>query len=121
MQYVILGVILAAILGAILYTAWRVNEIKKDGIDTDAVVSRERVDESEDEDGHITTTSTWFVTYQTQDGQTVEAQLASGKAMDHTIGRKAWDFDLYEGAPVRIRYLPRKPDYVIRIPMKENM
>lgn len=56
-----------------------------------------------------------YVTYRTLAGQTVEAQLASGKSLDIRIGKKVWDQDLHEGSTVRIKYLPDKPNYVIRI------
>ena len=72
--------------------------------------------ESTDEDGFSTALSyTYYVTYRTLAGQTVEAQLASGKSLDIRIGKKVWDQDLHEGSTVRIKYLPDKPNYVIRI------
>ena len=56
------------------------------------------------------------MTYRTLTGQTVEAQLASGKSLDIMIGKKVWDQDLHEGSTVRIKYLSDKPNYdVIRI------
>ena len=95
-------------------TRKRNNEIKRSGIETDAVVTRVREDVSTDEDG-TTYTYIFYVTYQTQEGQTVEARLASGKSVDIRIGKNVWDRDLHEGSAVRIKYLPDKPDYVIRI------
>ena len=58
-------------------------------------------DSEPDEHGHINTTYTYYVKYQTQDGQTVEAKL--GNAPSHT----------YEGMALRIKYLPEKPKYVV--------
>lgn len=43
-----------------------------------------------------------------------ESKLASGKSFDVRAG-KAWDSDLREGVHVRIKYLPEKPNYVIRL------
>lgn len=79
-------------------------------------MSRVSVSENVDSDGCVTTTYTYYVTYCTMDGQTVEAKLGSGKSVDTNILSKSWDNDLGEGVKVRIKYLPEKPKYVIRIP-----
>ena len=77
-------------------------------------MSRIKVSESVDEDGFVNTSYTYYVTYRAMDGQTVEAKLGSGKSIDNRIG-KSWDSDLKEGKSIRIKYLPEKPKYVIRI------
>ena len=111
-----IGVVVIVIAVAIFLTAKRNNEIREKGIETNAVVTRVREDETTDEDGHVTgTTYTYFVTYVTQDGKSVEARLASGKSLDVRVGSNVWDKDLYQGCSVRIKYLPDKPDYVIRV------
>ena len=115
MLYAGIAFIVIVIAVLVIMTAKRNNEIKRDGLETDAVVTRVRENPSTDEDGHITSyTYTFYVTYRTQAGQTVEAQLASGKSFDVRIGKKVWDRDLHEGSHVRIKYLPDKPNYVIR-------
>ena len=108
------AIVLVIAVGVIL-TAIRNNAIKRGGIETDAVVTRIKENESTDEDGHISYSYTFYVTYRTQEGRTAEAQLASGKSFDVRIGKNVWDRDLHEGSAVRIKYLPEKPDYVIRV------
>lgn len=89
-------------------------EINQNGIETDAVVSRIRENVTTDEHG-TSVTYTFYVTYRTMNGQTVEARLGSGKSVDFKIGKKAWDYDLEEGTKVRIKYLPEKTNYAIRV------
>ncbi len=114
MMYILAAVIVAVIAVAVIFTAKRNKEIEQKGIEADAVVTRVDVNESVDTDGFVTTSKTFYVTYQTRDGQGVEARLGSGKSVDVRISR-AWDDDLYEGCRVHIKYLPEKPGYVIRI------
>ncbi|MBO4854292.1 MAG: DUF3592 domain-containing protein [Oscillospiraceae bacterium] len=115
-MYIAVGVIVLAIAVGIIYTAKRNNEIKQNGIETDATVTRVKEHESSDEYGHTTGISyTYYVTYRMLNGETVEAKLASGKSYDSHIGG-SWDQDLHEGSNVRIKYLPEKPNYVIRVP-----
>ena len=113
--YIAIGIIAAVIICGVIFTAKRNNEIKQNGIETDAVVSRINENESVDEDGFTTVSYTYYVTYRTMDGQTVEAKLGSGKSIDNNIIGKPWDSDLKEGVNIRIKYLPDKPKYVIRI------
>ena len=114
-MYIIFGLIVALMIGGIIYTTKRNNEIKQSGIETDAVVSRIKENECVDSDGFVTTSYTYYVTYRSMDGQTVEAKLGSGKSVDNRVFGKPWDSDLGEGVKVRIKYLPEKPQYVIRI------
>ena len=113
--YIIITLVVIIIAGLILFTAKRNKEIDENGIETNAVVTRVVEHESSDQDGFTTDyTYTYYVTYVTRQGQTVEAKLASGKSFDVQAG-KAWDSDLREGVHVRIKYLPEKPNYVIRL------
>lgn len=115
MLYAAIAVIVIVIIAGVVFTAKRNNAIKRSGIVTNAVVTRVKENESTDEDGHVSYSYTFYVTYRTQEGQSVEAQLASGKSFDIKIGKMAWDRDLHEGSNVRIQYLPEKPNYVIRV------
>ena len=116
MLYAAIAIVVIVIVIGVLFTAKRNKSIKQDGIEADAVVTRVKENESTNEDGFTTSVSyTYYVTYRTLTGQTVEAQLASGKSFDIRTGKKVWDQDLHEGSTVRIKYLPDKPDYVIRI------
>ena len=78
MTYVFIGIAVAVVVGIIIFTVMRNNAINKNGIETDAVVSRIDEDTSRDDNGDINTTYTYYVTYQTEDGAIVEAKL--GKA-----------------------------------------
>ena len=116
MQYVFIGVIAAAIIAGVVFTAKRNNAVKKNGIETDAVVSRVQKTETTDADTLNTAVHyTYYVTYRAQDGKTVEAKLASGKSFDRNIGKARWDSDLHEGVCLRIKYLPEKPGYAVRV------
>ncbi len=113
--YIALGVIVAVIVCVIIYTAKRNNEIMRDGVETDAVISRVKEVENTDSDGFTTFSYVYYATYRTTDGQTVEAKLGSGRSLDNRIIGKAWDSDLEQGKQIRIKYLPQKPNYAIRI------
>lgn len=113
--YIAIGILVAIIAAGIIYTAKRNNEIMRDGVETDATVSRVKEVENTDSDGFTTFSYVYYVTYRTTDGQTVEAKLGSGRSVDNRIIGKAWDQDLEQGMQIRIKYLPQKPNYVIRI------
>ena len=92
MLYAAIAIAVIVIVISVVFTAKRNHAIKQGGIETDAVVTRIRENESTDEDGFSTALSyTYNVTYRTLAGQTVEAQLASGKSLDIRIGKKVWD------------------------------
>lgn len=104
LKFVFLGVILAVMGGLAIYTLIVNNKIRKNGIETDAVVSNIKEEESTDADTLATTVSyKYYVTYQTQDGQTVEALI--NKVPNNTgIGER-----------VKIKYLPEKTNYVLYV------
>ena len=109
------AIIVLIIIASIIFAAKRNNKINQNGVEADAIVTRVKESESTDEDGIVTGVYyTYYVTYRTMDGKEVEAKLASGKSFDNRIG-KSWDSDLHEGSNVRIKYLPEKPKYVIRV------
>lgn len=101
LTYVAIAVIVIVVIVAAVFTIKRNNAIQKDGIEADAVVSRIAENENRDDDGHVDYTYTYYVKYQTQDGQTVEAKLGNAPARIH------------EGSALRVKYLPDKPKYVI--------
>ena len=117
MQYAWIGLgVILLILAALIIRNKKINgEIGQNGIEADAVVSRVKENVTTDSDGMVSVSYLYYVTYRTMNGETVEAQLGSGKSVDFRIGKKAWDYDLREGTNVRIKYLPEKPSYVIRI------
>lgn len=101
LTYVVIAVVVIAVIAVTVFTIKRNNAIQKDGIEADAVVSRIVENEDRDEDGHVDFTYTYYVKYQTQDGQTVEAKLGNAPSR------------IVVGSNLRIKYLPEKPKYVI--------
>ena len=103
LQYVLFGLVAALIIAVIIFGAIRNNKIRKNGIEADAVLSRIEEDERIDSEGGIDTTYTYYVTYQAQDGQTVEAKL----------NHAPWSAQI--GDRIRIKYLPEKPKFALLI------
>lgn len=116
MQYALIGLgVILLVLAVVILRNRRINgEIQRNGIEAGAVVTRVEERTSTDSDGMVSVSRLFYVTYRTMSGQTVEAQLGSGKSVDFRIG-KAWDDDLREGTQVQIKYLPEKPSYAIRV------
>ena len=110
----ILGILLVR---SIILTSKRNKVIKQNGIETNAVVTRvvESVSTADDDDGSETYSYTYYVTFQTQEGQSVEARLSSGKTVDVRVNDVGWDRDLHEGSHVRILYLPEQPDCAVLV------
>ena len=67
--YVIGGIIVAAIIIAIVFAVKRNNNIKKNGIETDAVVSRIKENETRNDDGSTDYSYTYYVKFTAQDGR----------------------------------------------------
>ena len=101
MTYVLIAVAVIVLASGAVVTTVRNRAIQKNGVEADAVVSRVKNEETQDADGHVTITYTYFVEYRTQTGEIVEARL--GSEPPH----------LYAGSTLRIKYLPGKPGYVI--------
>lgn len=103
LTYVIIGVVVVAIVGGIIFTVMRTNAIKKNGIEANAVVSRIKEQENTDSEGVTDTTYIYYVTFTTQDGQSVEAKLSNPPSK------------IKVGDSLTIKYLPNKPKLVIAI------
>ena len=102
MEYIIIVGIVAIIVVAIIYTFMVRHKIKKEGIETEGVVSRIEESESYDSDtGAISTTYTYYVLYKDQNGSEIEARLANPKNK------------LKEGSKLKMKYLPTKPKFVL--------
>lgn len=117
MQYTLIGAaVIFLVIVVLMIRNRRINgEIIQNGIEANAVVSRVKENVSSDPGGGVSVSYTYYVTYRGMNGQAVEAQLASGKSFDVKIGKKAWDYDLHEGTQVRVKYLPERPNYAIRV------
>ena len=103
MTYAIIAAVVIALAASIIFTIKRNGAIQQNGIEADAVVSRIEESESADNDGSRETTYTYYVRYQTKDGQSVEAKLGNAPSR------------IYEGMGIRIKYLPEKPKYVLPV------
>ena len=97
-RYIFGAVIVAIIVAGVIYSIIFTRKVRKNGIEADAVLTRIEVDT--DSDGDITTT--YYVTYVNQEGQTVEAKLITAPPRS-----------VREGAALRVKYLPEKPKYVL--------
>jgi hypothetical protein len=101
-------VIIVVVAGSFLYAGYNIWRTKKNGIETDAFVTRIEERESHDSDG-VTYYDDYYVRYQDQEGRTTEATISNPK-------RKG----LAPGARIRIRYLPEKPNSVVYIGLKKD-
>ena len=115
MTYILIAFFLIVI-SLIAYTSIKLRKIRQNGVETDAVVSRIKEQETTDADTLRTSVSYfYYVTFRTQEGEEKESCLLSGKNFDFKAGKKAWDSDLELGKKVRILYDPADPEYVIRL------
>ncbi len=94
--YILLAVFVLVFLSLIIHSIKLKNEILNNGIQVDATVSR--IEEYHDEDG---TTYKTYVIYRNQEGNEVEAVLATSKNT------------FKEGDKILIKYLDKKPNYVV--------
>ncbi len=103
MYYVAIAIFAVAVIGGLVYSYLRSKKINENGVETEAVVSRVKEIEREDSDGHYTTDYEYYVRYQNQNGETVEAKLGNPPRF------------LTEGTQLRVKYLPEKPKYALMI------
>lgn len=101
--YAIGGIFAVGIIIAVIFIVKRYNNIKKNGVETDAVISRIKENETLNDDGSVDTDYIYYVKFTTQDGQAVEARLGGAPKLTRV------------GDRVRIKYLPEKPKYAILI------
>lgn len=102
-KYFIIGAVVALIIGVAVYSFIRNNKIRKNGVEAEAVVSRIEEETTSSSEGGTDFRETYYVTYTSPDGQTVEAKL------DHAPGRTR------VGDTVKIKYLPEKPHFAIPV------
>ena len=103
MKYILFGAVVALIVGFLVYTFIRNNKIRKNGVETDAVISRIEEEQTVSSEDGVDYKYTHYVTYQSPSGETVEAKL------DHAPGRTR------VGDAVRIKYLPEKPHFAVLV------
>lgn len=102
MTYAIIAVIVIAVVIGLVFNYKRSKAINERGIEADAVVSRIKEIETEN-DGQRETRYEYFVKYRNEAGETVEAKLGNPPRF------------LVEGTELRVKYLPEKPKYVLTV------
>ena len=102
MTYAIIAVIVIAVVIGLVFNYKRSKAINERGIEADAVVSRIKEIETEN-DGQRETCYEYFVKYRNEAGETVEAKLGNPPRF------------LMEGTELRVKYLPEKPKYVLTV------
>ena len=100
-KYALFGVIVAVIVAGAIIGIRRNNNIRKNGIQVTAVVSRIVRREEEDMDSR-TICYDYYVRYCTRDGNSVEAKLG-----------QIWQRRYQEGDELQVVYMPEKPEYVV--------
>ena len=101
MMYVIIAVVVIAVVAGFIFSSKRNKAIMEKGVEAEAVVSRVDENETTNDDGSRDVNYTYYVKYQNEAGETVEARLGNAPAR------------CYEGMSLRIKYLPEKPKYAI--------
>ena len=102
MTYAIIAVIVIAVVIGLVFNYKRSKAINERGIEADAVVSRIKEIETEN-DGQRETRYEYFVKYRNEARETVEAKLGNPPRF------------LMEGTELRVKYLPEKPKYVLTV------
>lgn len=103
LTHIILGLVVVAVVVGIILMIVRTNAIKKNGIEANAVLSRINEHDNTDSDGTVNTTYSYFVTFETQDGQVIEARLSNPPS------------NIKVGDPLTIKYLPDKLKLVVAV------
>lgn len=102
----IIVVVLIVVIG-LVYSFMSMHKIKKNGIETEAEVSRIDIEKTEniDENNNINveTTKHYYVKYKNEQDEIIESLLSNPK------------FGLKEGDIIKIKYLPENTKNVIRI------
>jgi len=100
---VAVGAVIVIVIAVIVYNYLRSKAINERGIEADAVVTRVKEIESENDEGIHDVTYEYYVTYTNEAGQAVEAKLGNPPRF------------IMEGTTLRVKYLPEKPKYVLRV------
>ena len=103
MVYAAIAVFAVALGASFFFSYQRSKKIKQNGVEANAVVSRVKEIETEETDGSRDTRYEYFVKYKNQAGETVEAKLGNPPRF------------LQEGQQLRVKYLPEKPKYVLKV------
>ena len=93
-------IILAVLASGAAYALYYILKVKRNGIETEALVTRIEEEERTDSDG-VSVYYTFYVRYRTLEGRQIEATLANPKSR------------LQVGSSVKIKYLPEKEDYPV--------
>ena len=106
-KYIFAAILVAVLAVVFVITVLRNRQIRKNGIETDAVVSRIEEHDHRDSDGGISTTYSYYVTYIDQAGNPQEAILSKVLQSRYRVGEE-----------LSVQYLPEKPQYALPIKKK---
>ena len=101
-------IVIALVAAAALFVGYKNLYTKKNGIETDATVSRIEEETQSDSDG-ISTSYNYYVRYTTAEGKSQEALITNP-------GFKS----LHIGDQIKIKYLPEKPIAAVWIKERPN-
>lgn len=96
-----IAIVVIAVIVAFVFNYRRSKAINEKGVEADAVVSRIKENEGEDSDGNRTVEYIYYVKYNNEAGESVEAKIGNPPRF------------LMEGTQLRVKYLPEKPNYVL--------
>lgn len=103
---IIFGAVLALFAAGGIWAFIVSRKVKKEGIETEAVVSRIELHEwtagTMEGSPSASVTEEYYVTYTNQEGQRIEAMLSNPDVKDLAAGTK-----------IKIRYLPDRQDYPV--------
>lgn len=104
---IVFAVILAAFVIGGIWAFAVTKKVKKEGIETDALVSRVELHEWGDIETHGSVTEEYYITYTDQDGRATEAMLSNPGS-----------HQFKEGDRIRIKYLPDRKEYPVLVTVK---
>ncbi len=102
MTYAIIAIIAVLVIAGFVFSYRRSRAINERGIETDAVVSRIKEIETEN-DGQRDVRYEYYVKYKNEAGEIVEAKLGNPPRF------------IMEGSELRVKYLPEKPKYALAV------
>ena len=103
MTYVVIVIVIIAVAMVAIVNTKRNKTIHENGVEVDAVVSRIREVRHVDDDGDSDVSYEYYVRFQAERGETVEAKLGNPPV------------NITEGTQLRVKYLPDKPKYALAI------
>lgn len=101
-------IVITVIALLLVYALFYVRNVKKNGLEAVAEVSRVEVSEHFDSDTGTSTSLSYYVTYQDSDGNTVEAGLVNPLAAEMANRKRNHKKEIEVGQKMKVKYLPGK-------------